>query len=112
MPLRETETSYECPIGRIIWDKLNNPYLTESRKGPRAISDGSPFSECLAFCLLSRHGEDNGENSGWNWEEVCQCPSDLTFEEYEKLVKSYRDASNTSHSTGGLLEFIEKNRSV
>ena len=91
MPLRKTVYGGECPL-----DKFK---IVEPGGG---CYTADPVEKCFD-CNFADHDQE-----GFDLEEICQCPADMTWDEYDKLRKEY--ASTEGRLTkAGFLKFVEEN---
>ena len=96
MPLRQTIYGGECPLGKF---KIDVPagaggYTTD------------PVKECLSCNFADLSGE------GFTLEVICQCPSDMGWDEYKLLLDTYAQASPPGGglTREGFWNFVEKCR--
>lgn len=111
MPLRQTDYGYTCPLGR--WRQYNfegrDPFFD---MGPTPADIGDPQSECIR-CSFSRITPETLDIEGqdWDWNKVCQAPSDMGLEEFEQLRERYNQTSESQrHQKPIFWEWVSKNR--
>ena len=80
-----------CPLGKfsIDLDSGGGSYTKD------------PVETCLD-CNFS-------DTSQSKLEDVCQCPTDMTWQEYDRLRKEYTQASGP-HTKPGFWKFVRNNR--
>jgi hypothetical protein len=92
MPLRQTMYGGECPL-----DKFNIDIPAGA-----GCYDRDPVEACLK-CNFS-----DTSSEGFDLEKICQCPSDMSWREYDRLREQY--ASTEGKLTkAGFLEFVKEN---
>ena len=92
MPLRQTTYGGECPLNNF---KIDIP-------AGAGCYDRDPIEACLG-CNFS-----DTSSEGFDLEKICQCPSDMNWDECDRLRKQY--ASNGDKLTKkGFLEFVKEN---
>lgn len=105
MPLKKLEVfrqgggSYsgsECPLGKF---KIDIP-----AGGGCYTSD--PVEACLGCNFAA-----NLEKEGFDLEEICKCPPDMTWSEYDKLREQYASTPG-KHTKAGFQKFVEENYSA
>ena len=72
MPLKQTPYGGECPLGKF---KIN------------PASPGSYTEDPVEKCISCNFRDVNV--SRFDLEMICQCPPDITWQEYEKLKREY-----------------------
>lgn len=82
-----------CPLGKFEIDVA----------GGGGGYNRDPVEACMGcnFSDLSKSMED--------LEEVCKCPRDMTWSEYDKLREKYKGLSEEDNSRKGFWKFVEEN---
>lgn len=98
MPLKKTKYSVgECPLGMFRFDPKTNNYAVSP-------PERSPYDKCMAC----NFGDINQPK--FDLDRMCQCPPDMTHEEYDRLVISYLSADkHAEHTRPGLWDFVKAN---
>ena len=88
MPLRENAYGSECPLGKF-------------KAEPHGGYSADPVEACL---------ECNFADLSKDIDTTCQCPSDLTQDEYRELKKNYLSQTpENERSKQGFWEFVKNN---
>lgn len=83
MPLRQTKYGGECPLEKFKMDISGNA--------------GSYTKDPVEVCLGCNFSNNQKE---FNLEEICQCPSDLSRDQYDKLRKQYTSLASDKTKEG------------
>ncbi len=86
MPLR----GGECPLGKFELEPHAGAYTAD------------PVEACL-YCNFADTSPE-----GFDLEKICQCPADISWNEYDQLRKSYSLTSG-DRTRQGFWEFVGKN---
>ncbi len=89
MPLKKTQYGGVCPLDKFTVDIA----------GGAGCYTKDPVEECL-HCNFG-----NLDVNGFDLEKICQCPSDIDWDNYDRLRKAYASV-NGEHSRKGFWEFI------
>jgi hypothetical protein len=93
MPLRQTKYGGECPLGKF---KIDIP-----------AGAGCYTNDPVEACIDCNFADLSGE--GFNLEKICQCPSDMSWGEYDRLKKDYAKTSGKL-TKKGFLDYVGENR--
>ena len=93
MPLRQTTYGGECPLNSF---SINIP-------AGAGCYDRSPIEACLS-CNFS-----DTSVKKFDLEKICQCPSDMDWNEYDKLRKQYVSSAKKKLTKKSFWKFIKGN---
>lgn len=92
MPLKQTQHGGECPLSKFEIGVC----------GGAGAYTKDPVEECL-LCNFGDTGQEE-----FDLEKICQCPSDMTWGEYNRLREGYA-STGEGLTKKGFWEFVEKN---
>ena len=93
MPLRQTRYGGECALGKF---EIDIP-----------AGAGCYANDPVEACLDCNFADLTGE--GFDLEKVCQCPSDMTQREYNKLKEGYAQISG-KRTRKGFWDYVRLQR--
>jgi hypothetical protein len=80
MPLKQTVYGGVCPLGKFNYDPA---------------SPGSYTADPVEKCINCNFSDTSSKK--FDLEKICQCPSDMDWDEYQKIQEDFRVLGNAEH---------------